>query len=88
MEREVKRYSKLVMIEVGLASARASIRKATRNLNATERHGDPDYVPQVTIYRNAYVFHRSYLEMEKLFKIYVYEEGDPLKQTMQKHIFN
>ncbi|KAF6164507.1 hypothetical protein GIB67_025333 [Kingdonia uniflora] len=44
MEREVKRYSKLEMIEVGLTSARASIRKATRNLNATERHEDPDYI--------------------------------------------
>ncbi|KAF6153865.1 hypothetical protein GIB67_001098 [Kingdonia uniflora] len=77
MEREVKRCSKLEMIEVGLTSARASIRKATRNLNVTERHEDPDYVPQGAIYRNAYVFHRSYLEMEKLFKIYVYEEGDP-----------
>ncbi|KAF6134518.1 hypothetical protein GIB67_028539 [Kingdonia uniflora] len=47
MEREVKRYSKLEMIEVGLTSARASIRKATGNLNAIERHEDPDYVPKV-----------------------------------------
>ncbi|KAF6166746.1 hypothetical protein GIB67_005622 [Kingdonia uniflora] len=65
------------MIEVGLTSARASIKKATRNMNATERHEDPDYVPQGAIYKNAYVFHRSYLEMEKLLKIYVYKEGDP-----------
>ncbi|KAF6150296.1 hypothetical protein GIB67_033995, partial [Kingdonia uniflora] len=46
MEQEVKRYNKLEIIEVGLTSARASIRKATGNLNATERHEDPDYVPQ------------------------------------------
>ncbi|KAF6154867.1 hypothetical protein GIB67_018304, partial [Kingdonia uniflora] len=66
------------MIEVGLTSAGAFIRKATGNLNAAKRHEDLDYVPQGIIYRNRYVFHRSYLEMEKLFKIYVYEEGDPL----------
>ncbi|KAF6167971.1 hypothetical protein GIB67_020541 [Kingdonia uniflora] len=43
--------------------AQASIRKATGNLNAIERHEDPDYVPEGTIYRNAYVFHRGQVHL-------------------------
>ncbi|RVX08290.1 putative glycosyltransferase [Vitis vinifera] len=72
-----KRYSKLERLEAGLARARSSIREAARNGSLKSTHEDPDYVPQGPIYRNANAFHRSYLEMEKLFKIYVYEEGEP-----------
>ncbi|OVA19724.1 Exostosin-like [Macleaya cordata] len=76
-KKDVKRYRKLEKIEAGLARARDSILKAARNRNLTMTHDDPDYVPQGAIYRNAYSFHRSYLEMEKKFKIFVYEEGEP-----------
>ncbi|KAJ4730269.1 Exostosin-like protein [Melia azedarach] len=77
MPEPVKRYSKLEKLEASLARARSSIREAALVRNLTSVHQDPDYVPRGPIYRNANAFHRSYLEMEKLFKIYVYEEGEP-----------
>ncbi|OMO75599.1 Exostosin-like protein [Corchorus capsularis] len=73
----VKRYSKLEKVEVKLAKARSSIKQAALVRNFTSIHQDPDYVPHGLIYRNPNAFHRSYLEMEKLFKIYVYPEGEP-----------
>ncbi|KAK8480969.1 hypothetical protein V6N13_073527 [Hibiscus sabdariffa] len=76
-EAVVKGNSKLERIEANLARVRSSIKQAALVRNLTSTHQDPDYVPQGPIYRNANAFHRSYLEMEKLFKIYVYEEGEP-----------
>ncbi|XVF81396.1 hypothetical protein PTKIN_Ptkin15bG0151800 [Pterospermum kingtungense] len=73
----LKRNSKLEKVEANLARARASIKEAALVRNLTSIHQDPDYVPQGPIYRNANAFHRSYLKMEKLFKIYVYKEGEP-----------
>ncbi|KAI4336501.1 hypothetical protein L6164_015022 [Bauhinia variegata] len=70
------KYSKLKNIEEKLAKARYFIREASKVRNLTSTHQDPDYVPQGPIYRNANAFHRSYLEMEKMFKIFVYEEGE------------
>ncbi|XP_009413449.2 probable glycosyltransferase At5g03795 [Musa acuminata AAA Group] len=72
-----KRYTKLQRLELGLGRARAAIKKAFRNAGNRTALPDKDYVPQGPLYRNAYAFHRSYLEMEKLFKVYVYEEGEP-----------
>ncbi|XP_058218084.1 probable glycosyltransferase At5g03795 isoform X2 [Rhododendron vialii] len=72
----IKTYTKLERLEAALAKARSSIREASKNNNTTSIQEDLDYVPRGPIYRNANVFHRSYLEMEKLFKIYVYEEGE------------
>ncbi|KAM5577931.1 hypothetical protein ABKV19_008317 [Rosa sericea] len=96
--RRVKswRSMKLDKLEASLGIARSSIREAAgtslarlRNkINSTSKavqlvhDDDPDYVPHGRIYRNAHAFHRSYLLMEKLFKIYVYEEGEvPLFHT-------
>ncbi|XP_078180942.1 putative glycosyltransferase At5g03795 [Carex rostrata] len=68
---------KLEKIEFGLARARAAIREANQNKSYLQNLPDKDYVPIGPVYRNAYAFHRSYLEMEKIFKVYVYEEGEP-----------
>ncbi|KAL5716800.1 hypothetical protein ACHQM5_009920 [Ranunculus cassubicifolius] len=68
------RFTKLNKLESGLARARAAIREATQNENQTK---DDYYIPQGPIYANAYAFQRSYLEMEKQFKVFIYEEGEP-----------
>ncbi|CAL0306494.1 unnamed protein product [Lupinus luteus] len=38
--------------------------------------GDEGYVPDGAVYRNPRLFYRSYLEMEKILKVYVYPDGD------------
>lgn len=73
----LKMYSRLERLEAILAKSRTSIREAARNGSMISNHHDPDYVPQGPMYHNANAFHRSYLEMEKNFKVYVYEEGEP-----------
>nr|GMC79603.1 probable glycosyltransferase At5g03795 isoform X2 [Ipomoea batatas] len=65
-----RRYSKLEMLEAGLARSRASILRG----NSTK---DDDFTPNGPMYWNVSVFHRSYLEMEKTLKVYVYKEGEP-----------
>ncbi|KAJ8532632.1 hypothetical protein K7X08_012555 [Anisodus acutangulus] len=77
----LKRYNRFERLEAILVKARSSIREAARNGSMISNHQDPDYVPQGPIYRNANAFHRSYLEMEKNFKIYVYEEGGCERHT-------
>uniref|UniRef100_A0ACD5U8T2 Uncharacterized protein n=1 Tax=Avena sativa TaxID=4498 RepID=A0ACD5U8T2_AVESA len=72
-----RRDVKLERLELGLAKARSVIKEAIRNKDNRPPLTDKDHVPVGPVYRNAYAFHRSYLEMEKLFKIYVYEEGEP-----------
>ncbi|RZC70608.1 hypothetical protein C5167_033770 [Papaver somniferum] len=67
--------SKLQHLESGLAKARASIREASKYRN--DQIPDPNLIPVGPMYWNSHAFHRSYLEMEKQFKVFVYEEGDP-----------
>ncbi|CAK9146685.1 unnamed protein product, partial [Ilex paraguariensis] len=71
--RSPKKYSSLEKVEACLGRARAAIREAK---HGNQTH-DPDYIPTGPIYWNASAFHRSYMEMEKSFKVYVYEEGEP-----------
>ncbi|CAN6203261.1 unnamed protein product [Urochloa humidicola] len=66
-----RRDVKLERLELGLAKARSAILEAIQNKDKRPPLADKDYVPMGPIYRNAYAFHKSYLEMEKLFKVYV-----------------
>ncbi|KAL0301687.1 UNVERIFIED_CONTAM: putative glycosyltransferase [Sesamum radiatum] len=77
--------------EAVLAKARFSIREVAQNklINSTsdQEHDedyDDDYIPQGPVYRNPTAFLRlrffdilrSYQDMERVFKIYVYKEGE------------
>ncbi|XP_050226612.1 probable glycosyltransferase At5g03795 [Mercurialis annua] len=66
-------FTNLERIEAGLQNARGAIKEAK---NGNQSH-DSEYVPIGPMYWNSKVFHRSYLEMEKQFKVFVYEEGEP-----------
>uniref|UniRef100_A0A7N0UA91 Exostosin GT47 domain-containing protein n=1 Tax=Kalanchoe fedtschenkoi TaxID=63787 RepID=A0A7N0UA91_KALFE len=72
----LRRYTKLERLELGLQMARTAIRDAKRG-NQTDLTEDKDYVPTGPMYWHHKAFHRSYLEMEKQLRIYIYDEGEP-----------
>ncbi|KAK7311231.1 hypothetical protein RJT34_09237 [Clitoria ternatea] len=75
-------------VEERLAGARASMREAATESEEDERRNvttahdggsdddDDHFVPSGAVYRNPRLFHRSYELMEKIFKVYVYPDGD------------
>ncbi|CAH2072298.1 unnamed protein product [Thlaspi arvense] len=68
-------------LEEGLAKSRAAIREAARSKKYASENKQT-FVPRGAVYRNAYAFHRSQIEMEKRFKVWVYREGEaPLVHT-------
>uniref|UniRef100_A0ACD5Y151 Uncharacterized protein n=1 Tax=Avena sativa TaxID=4498 RepID=A0ACD5Y151_AVESA len=71
-------------VQKELDAARARIRRAARGKGGSTAapewfHGgdDVDYALLARVYRNPAAFFRSYVEMEKRFRVYVYEEGEP-----------
>ncbi|XP_009120823.1 probable glycosyltransferase At5g20260 [Brassica rapa] len=62
-------------IEEGLAKSRAAIHEAVRSKKYASEN-EETFVPHGAVYRNAYAFHQSHIEMEKKFKVWVYREGE------------
>ncbi|KAF3447094.1 hypothetical protein FNV43_RR12274 [Rhamnella rubrinervis] len=85
LTRNIGKLSGEEKVERELAVARASIRRAVSSTignfrSSTTVHDiveDDEYVPNGVVYRNPGAFYRSYMEMERRFKVYVYSEGDP-----------
>ncbi|GJN00781.1 hypothetical protein PR202_ga17988 [Eleusine coracana subsp. coracana] len=82
--------SQLMSVEQELDAARTAIRRAARRHGDLARRGEGNASTAsgwfdagvenallASVYRNPAAFHRSYTEMEKRFKVYVYEEGEP-----------
>ncbi|ESR66333.1 hypothetical protein CICLE_v10010441mg [Citrus x clementina] len=83
-----KKKSNLARIEADLVRARAAIREAIRTRKySSDKNGS--FIPRGSIYRNAYAFHQSHVEMLKRFKIWAYTEGElPIAHVgPTKHIY-
>ncbi|KAF8034991.1 hypothetical protein BT93_C1119 [Corymbia citriodora subsp. variegata] len=73
--RKTEKAREARKLELGLAQARAAIRKATKLGDCPSNcsgHGTSK-----SVYRNRRAFLQSYMEMERRFKVYVYSEGEP-----------
>ncbi|XP_047312055.1 probable glycosyltransferase At5g03795 [Impatiens glandulifera] len=68
-----RKWSEIELIEAGLARVRSSVMEAKNS--SYKNVQDPDFIPKGPMYWNANAFLKSYQEMEKQFKIFVYEEG-------------
>ncbi|XP_031261396.1 probable glycosyltransferase At5g20260 [Pistacia vera] len=73
--RRKRKRSSLERLEDDLARARAAIYEAIRSHNYSSTKPQT-YIPRGDVYRNAYAFHQSHIEMEKRFKVWVYKEGE------------
>ncbi|KAK1300109.1 putative glycosyltransferase [Acorus calamus] len=62
-------------MEASLERARANIRRAVR-IQGYISQKEQSFIPRGEIYRNAYAFHQSYIEMEKRLKVWTYREGE------------
>ncbi|KAG8375807.1 hypothetical protein BUALT_Bualt10G0138800 [Buddleja alternifolia] len=71
----VTRRENINKLEQGLARARAAIRNAATMRNQSLFNKNDDILSSA-IYRNPAAFYQSYKEMEKRFKVYVYQEGE------------
>ncbi|XP_010519637.1 PREDICTED: probable glycosyltransferase At5g25310 isoform X2 [Tarenaya hassleriana] len=72
ISKKQRKLTKEEELERGLAKARASILRAASDRNTTEYES---HLPNAEVYHNPAAFYRSYVEMEKRFRVYVYEEG-------------
>ncbi|XP_066373302.1 probable glycosyltransferase At5g25310 [Miscanthus floridulus] len=89
--QERTRRIPLMSVEQELDAARAAIQRSARrrrrvdpgrgggNVTTADTWFDAgvEHGLVASVYRNPAAFHRSYREMEKRFKVYVYEEGEP-----------
>ncbi|KAJ1378937.1 Exostosin-like [Sesbania bispinosa] len=74
--KKKRKNGSLLRIEEDLAKAREAIRRAIRRRNFTSEK-EEIFVPRGCVYRNAYAFHQSHIEMVKRFKVWTYKEGEP-----------
>ncbi|KAL4592333.1 hypothetical protein LXL04_005324 [Taraxacum kok-saghyz] len=65
-------------IEERLTRARVAILEAgkKRRYKMPWRFNDRSFIPKGSVYRNPYAFHQSHIEMEKIFKVWAYKEGE------------
>ncbi|XP_062078151.1 probable glycosyltransferase At5g20260 isoform X2 [Humulus lupulus] len=74
--KKIIKKSRSEKIEYDLAQARAAIHEAivSRSFKSDKNES---FIPRGSVYRNAYAFHQSHIEMVKRFKVWSYKEGEP-----------
>ncbi|GKV02579.1 hypothetical protein SLEP1_g15001 [Rubroshorea leprosula] len=84
----IKKRCRLERIEADLAQARAAIHEAIQK-RSFKSDKDEIFIPRGSMYRNAYAFQQSHIEMVKRFKIWAYRDGErPLVHSGPlKHIY-